>query len=119
MAVSVFHIMDTIEKINDLFDKEIIDDETFQNILSYTKRLQDNNIPVIYNLRHVRKIFKIKYKEQDLFFGRTRKQLYRTFEIPKKSGGSRVIEAPVERLKAIQRWIKDEIISMDFSKDTV
>ena len=62
MAVSVFHIMDTIEKINDLFDKEIIDDETFQNILSYTKRLQDNNIPVIYNLRHVRKIFKIKYK---------------------------------------------------------
>lgn len=110
MAVSVFHIMDTIEKINDLFDKEIIDDETFQNILSYTKRLQDNNIPVIYNLRHVRKIFKIKYKEQDLFFGRSRKQLYRTFEIPKKSGGSRVIEAPVERLKAIQRWIKDEII---------
>ena len=88
MAVSVFHIMDTIEKINDLFNKEIIDDETFQNILSYTKRLQDNNIPVIYNLRHVRKIFKIKYKEQDLFFGRTRKQLYRTFEIPKKVGGA-------------------------------
>ena len=108
--VSVFHIMSTIEKINDLFEQNIIDDETFQNILSYTMRLQDNNVPVIYNLRHIRKIFKIKYKEQDLFFGERKKQLYRMFEIPKKSGGNRVIEAPVERLKTIQRWIKDEII---------
>lgn len=110
MVVSVFHIMSTIEKINDLFEQNIIDDETFQNILSYTMRLQDNNVPVIYNLRHIRKIFKIKYKEQDLFFGERKKQLYRMFEIPKKSGGNRVIEAPVERLKTIQRWIKDEII---------
>lgn len=110
MTVSVFHIMSAIEKIHDLFDKEIIDDETFQNIVSYTERLQENNVPVIYNLRHVRKIFKIKYKEQNLFFRRKRKQLYRVFEIPKKSGGTRVIEAPTERLKAIQKWIKNEII---------
>ena len=32
------------------------------------------------------------------------------FEIPKKSGGTRLIEAPQERLKNIQRWIKDNII---------
>lgn len=32
---------------------------------------------------------------------------YTTFQIPKKSGGTRVIEAPIDRLKIIQRMLAD------------
>ena len=36
--------------------------------------------------------------------------MYREFQIPKKSGGIRKIQAPNEELKAIQTWIKAEIL---------
>lgn len=88
----------------------VITQETYDNIVSYRQRLNDNNVPIIYNLRHLRKILKISKKEQSLFFGENRESLYRTFAIPKKAGGYRQIEAPCKRLKEIQRWIKDEIV---------
>lgn len=98
------------ETLQIVVEKGIIDTRVYQNIICYKKRLDDNQVPVIYNLRHLRKIFKIHKREQDLFFGCKKGRLYRTFTIPKKAGGSRTIEAPCERLKQIQRWIKDEII---------
>lgn len=100
------------DKNFEAFQKGIITEETYKEILKYTERLQSNNLPIIYNLRHIRKIFQIKRKEQELFFGEQRTSLYSCFEIPKKSGGKRTIEAPCERLKKIQRWIKDEIIDL-------
>ena len=42
-------------------DQNIITEETLAAIISYRERLIDNNIPVIYNLRHIRKIFKKDY----------------------------------------------------------
>jgi len=99
-------------KVQKALDANVIDDQFFQKIKEYTERLSENNIPVIYNLRHLRKILKIKQAEQELFFGPSRKQLYYIFEIPKKSGGTRIIEAPEERLKSMQRWILDEIINL-------
>ena len=98
------------EKLIEAFQKGVISEETLNRILEYSERLTSNNIPIIYNLRHLRKIFQIRRKEQDLFFGEQRASLYSCFEIPKKSGGRRFIEAPCDRLKKIQRWIKDEII---------
>lgn len=87
-----------------------ISKETYDSIIEYKERLIDNNVPVIYNLRHLRKIFNIKKREQNLFFGENKGLLYRKFYIPKKSGGTRQIEAPCNRLKDIQRWIKNEIV---------
>lgn len=88
----------------------VITQETYDSITEYIQRLNENKVPVIYNLRHLRKIFKIKKREQDIFFGENKSSLYRSFSIPKKSGGVRQIEAPCKRLKEIQRWIKDEIV---------
>lgn len=98
------------DKLYEASRRGVISEETYREILKYKERLQKNGVPVIYNLRHVRKIFQIKRKEQELFFGAQREALYYQFEIPKKSGGKRTIEAPCDRLKKIQRWIKDEII---------
>ena len=98
------------EKLLSLLEKQIIDQETVDDILRYQQRLKDNGVPIIFNLRHIRKIFRIRHNEQDLFFGDERKHLYHSFTIPKKSGGLREIEAPNKRLKSIQRWIKDEIL---------
>lgn len=91
-------------------DKGLIDSETKELIEEYNERLIDNNVPVIYNLRHLRKILDIKKNEQKLFWGKDRQDSYKTFKISKKSGGFREIEAPLDKLKTIQRWIKDNIL---------
>lgn len=88
----------------------VLTQEAYKKITEYAQRLNDNDVPIIYNLRHLRKIFRIKKSEQDIFFGENKSSLYREFSIPKKSGGVRQIEAPSKRLKEIQRWIKDEIV---------
>lgn len=95
---------------SEALEKGVISQDTYDRIEEYRKRLKDNHVPVIYNLRHLRKILKIKKSDQDLYFGEYKKSLYRIFEIPKKSGGFRQIEAPCERLKHIQRWIEKEIV---------
>ena len=98
------------ENLQIALEKGIIEPAVYERVIAYKERLEENQVPVIYNLRHLRKIFRIYKKEQDFFFGDKKEELYRTFKIPKKSGGYRTIEAPCERLKQIQRWIKDEII---------
>ena len=48
-----------------------------------------------------------------LAFGRKTSTVhhYRRFTLAKKSGGSRVISAPMPKLKAAQRWILDQVLS--------
>lgn len=83
--------------------------ETAELIREYNNRLQQNNVPIIYNLKHLREILKIRYDAQDNYFGKNRNE-YHTFEIPKKRGGVRVIEAPSDTLKKYQLWVKECIL---------
>lgn len=110
MLVSVSYIMFDLSVLDDAVQKGVLSDESKARILKYVARLQENNVPVIFNLRHLRKICGISKKEQNSYFGVNRGRMYRQFRIPKKSGGFRAIEAPCEKLKAIQRWIKDDIL---------
>ena len=106
-----FQVMDNVLVIKNAVNRGLISEETETSLLAYRKRLEFYNLPVIYNLRHLRKIFQIRHNEQELFFGSKRDQLYTTFSISKKTGGKRTIEAPVDRLKAMQKWILDEILA--------
>lgn len=101
--------MATNEMLDNAIIKNLISEQDALLIKEYNKRLQENNMPIIYNLRHLRKILKIKKKDQDKYFGTDRNE-YHYFKIPKKSGGYRKIEAPSEQLKSYQLWIKQNIL---------
>ena len=98
------------EKLLKAVEQGLITDEARALINEYNDRLLSNNVPIIYNLRHLRKLLKIKKSDQPLLFGNKRKEAYKTFYIPKKSGSERKIEAPIDQLKNIQYWIKKNII---------
>lgn len=98
------------EELEYALDKELIDVETKQLIQEYDERLTQNNVPIIYNLRHLRKLLGIKKSDQERFFGKFRQQSYHTFDIPKKSGGYRKIEAPTKELKCFQSWVKENVL---------
>ena len=48
------------ESLIQLVDNGVITQETAEEIIRYRQRLFENNVPIIYNLRHLRKIFRIK-----------------------------------------------------------
>ncbi len=87
-----------------------ITESTYNNLFDYYNKLDNKGFPVIFNLRHLRKSLKIRKYEQNCFFGKERSRNYQIFFIPKKSGKWRKIEAPCDRLKLIQKWIKNEIL---------
>lgn len=87
-----------------------INNEEKALIEEYNLRLTENGVPIIYNLRHLRQLLGIRKSAQERLFGDKRSESYRTFQIPKKSGGVRTIEAPSDELKAIQLWIKENIL---------
>lgn len=101
--------MATKEEIDVALGYNVIDKETALLLKEYNERLQSNDVPIIYNLRHLRKILKIRKRDQNKYFGSERNE-YHCFNIPKKSGGVRKIEAPSDKLKSYQLWIKESIL---------
>lgn len=99
-----------MEHIEHAFLSGFITKEEKKLIEEYNQRLNQNNVPVIYNLRHLRQLLGIHKSAQDRLFGIKKCESYRTFSIPKKSGGMRKIEAPSDELKRIQLWIKENIL---------
>lgn len=99
-----------MEHIEKAYQAGVITEEEKRLIEEYNQRLTDNNVPVIYNLRHLRQLLGIHKSAQDRLFGDKKANSYRVFHIPKKNGGSREIEAPNDELKKIQLWIKENIL---------
>ena len=56
--------MATKERIDFALDNHLINDETALLLKEYNERLQSNNVPIIYNLRHLRKILKFWKRTQ-------------------------------------------------------
>lgn len=64
------------------------------------------------NKRDIATALDIEYKELTyILYGRKTDNLYITFEIPKRNGGVRTIEAPLEPLKSVQKSIANELYS--------
>ncbi len=82
--------------------------EYIKAVKSYAERLISNSIAVIFDFDHLCYLFECSSDELRSYLHN--KDLYRSFEIPKKNGGMRQLEAPTEKLKMIQRWILDNIL---------
>lgn len=78
---------------------------------TYAENLLKNNLPVIFDSRHLALLIGIKPLELGHLLYSIDEYCYHEFEIPKKSGGTRKIDVPSVDLKYIQRWILDNILN--------
>ncbi|MTI71456.1 MAG: RNA-directed DNA polymerase [Firmicutes bacterium] len=93
------------------YDKEYID-----LCISYAYNLEKNGFPVIFDSTHLAMLIGIKVKELYSYY-ELAQSLYKKIIIPKKTGGNRILNAPCENLKYIQKWILDNILNNSESLD--
>lgn len=85
------------------------DESYIHRCLEYASGLFQNKVPVIFDHRHLARLvgYKVEYLRRA---SNGTKHFYRTFEVEKKSGGTRSIAEPLPSLKEIQRWILNNIL---------
>ena len=73
-------------------------------------RLEDTGLPDINGITELSKLLELNRDTvAAMAFGTTK--FYRSFQIPKRSGGSRLISAPYPSLLEVQRWISTTILA--------
>lgn len=78
-------------------------------IYQYIDRLEKNGMPIIFDIKHLSLLLKIKHKDL-LSYIYSSENAYHTIEIPKKTEGIRTIEIPSFQLKEIQICILSDIL---------
>lgn len=84
-------------------------DNQIELALDYAKKLNDRNLPIIYDQNHLCLLlgWQSKYVHA---MSNVKPYFYRQFKIPKKKGGFRTISEPLPDLKQIQKWILNNIL---------
>lgn|SRR5574344_34659 len=77
--------------------------------IEYVTKLLTNNVAIIFDLEHLRSLLGLK-SEYLLSIINGPESHYRTFDIKKRSGGTREISAPYYALKTVQKWIYYNIL---------
>lgn len=101
--------MNYLTRLESALGKTQYSEEYRELCLSYARGLFDQNLPVIFDTRHLAKLLGIKYYVLVHYINNT-ELFYQKFDIPKKSGGYRQIDAPSYNLKKIQKWILENIL---------
>lgn len=76
----------------------------------YATTLMENGFPVLFDVGHLAHVVGVSPQVVGYIAARPAR-FYSDFRIPKRTGGSRLISAPVPTLKRIQSWIHNEITS--------
>lgn len=82
-----------------------------QAVEKYAQRLSSQKLPVIFSPEHLSRITNIKV-EALYAMSNSQKSYYRNFQIPKRSGGFRAIDAPLPSLSFLQRWILGNVLNL-------
>lgn len=77
--------------------------------VDYLDRLQERDLPAVLSFRHLADIVDLPASKLGAMSFATH-HFYRTFQIPKKSGGLRAISAPLPDLAMVQRWLTESIL---------
>lgn len=76
----------------------------------YAGRLLKSSLPVIFEWHHLAALLGVSLEYASSVLNASEYH-YRQFDIPKRSGGKRVIEAPRAALKKCQRWILQNVLN--------
>lgn len=88
-----------------------VNEKDITETVEYSKMLQQNQLPVIFDLEHLRRLLGMKKKDFYKIYYSIHNQYEEKF-IPKNNNkGFRKLTIPSEHLKYIQRWILDNILS--------
>lgn len=77
--------------------------------VAFIDRLKEKSLPPIFEERHLALLLGVEPKQLAIFT-KAPKYAYRSFLIPKRSGGRRLISVPSPRLAHSQRWIDHNIL---------
>jgi retron-type reverse transcriptase len=83
--------------------------EISDGYISYAKRLQEKDFPVIFEFEHLSLLLGLNIDPLSRMVA-SPNNFYREFYIPKRNGGKRKILAPHESLLSAQRWILENIL---------
>lgn len=79
----------------------------------YVIKLASSSLPPILSFKHLADLLGISAKSLHALSFST-SIFYKSFYIPKKSGGERLIQSPYPMLDAVQRWILQNILKVGF-----
>lgn len=98
-----------------LFYEDELPPHLHEAVSKYAVGLQERGLPVILSAEHLALLVGVDGR---YLFGAANnaRSYYRTFRLPKKGSGFRVISEPLPLLKLIQRWILDEVLSKSVSQ---
>jgi RNA-directed DNA polymerase len=85
-------------------------DEFVDEILSYSDKLEEAGLPVIFSLLHFSMLMGTTSNAILKIIG-SRRYYYKKYEIKKRKGGVREISSPYTSLKVIQKWIDENILT--------
>lgn len=100
----------TLSEWRSYFRSRGIRPDLLPQYLDYIRPLVERGVPVIFDFRH---LCELLGRTPD-FLARAStapEHFYRSFKIPKKSGGYRTISAPYPSLKECQQWIATQIVT--------
>lgn len=94
----------------DLFIDYGVSDEVSSAYMAYLRPLVINRVPVIFGFQSLSDLLGIQESTLSSIVS-SNSSFYRSFKIPKRSGGRRQIDAPYPSLLHCQRWIAKAILS--------
>jgi RNA-directed DNA polymerase len=87
-----------------------ISKERKASLSDYVNNLSSRGVPIIWDLNHLSSLLGVQTQLLRSMI-QSSNNFYRTFSIPKRRGGSRILAAPFPSLLMTQRWILNEILS--------
>ena len=85
--------------------------EYTQKYLAYSKKLFDNNLPIISSPEHFSLLVGLEH-QYVCNMAHASDRFYRHFSIPKSNGKTRNIDEPLPDLKFVQSWILHNILEL-------